>query len=207
MDFAGYSKIFASNKMTGRRGATVIEEHDLIQKILGGDSQAFQPLVERYNHLVYTAILKIVRDPNVAEDIAQEAFWQAYRSLDNFRGESGFSTWLTRIAVNKALDHCRRQRNVPQVQELGEDIPGPDDPQTEILKKEELWLVREEIQNLPAVYRKVILDYYFNDMSYREIAHQDRVAVKTIESRIYRAKALLRNSGIGGDEGGKVSAP
>lgn len=185
-----------------------IDDMIAIDKVLSGDRQAFRPLVETYSRLVFAAVHRIVRDSEAAEDIAQEAFLQAYRSLRDFRRESSFSTWLVRIAVNKALDYCRQQKAVPYTQELQEhSIPDcEENPETSVLRQEMLWQMREKVQGLPAIYRKVIYEYYFNQLPYKEIAAREGISVKTVESRLYRAKALLKESVIGG-EGENVSHP
>jgi RNA polymerase sigma-70 factor, ECF subfamily len=99
-----------------------IDEQELLKRVAKGQKEAFPPLVEKYGRLVYTAALKIVRDPFMAEDIAQEAFLQAYRSLGTFRHESSFSTWLTRIVVNKSLDHCRKAKHLPLPHDQGHTL-------------------------------------------------------------------------------------
>lgn len=183
-----------------------IEDLVAIKKVLAGDKQAFRPLVEANKRLVFTSVAKIVRDSDVAQDIAQEAFLQAYSSLVSFRGDSAFSTWLVRIAVNKALDYCRRQRVLPLRGEISDTLPCNDpSPESEVLAKEEVWQMRQQIKALPAIYRRVIHQYYFQELSYREIAEGEGITVKTVESRLYRARAVLRKSMAGGE--GNVSAP
>lgn len=163
-------------------------------------------MVEAHAPLVFTAVLKIVADKTVAEDIAQEAFLQAYQSRTSFRGESAFATWLTRIAINKAIDYCRWQRSQP----LPEVIPTNQAshepcPLLELIAKEDAWQLREQIQTLPPLYRRTINQYYFLDLSYQEIAKEEGISVKTVESRLYRARTLLRKTIEGGE--GNVSAP
>lgn len=186
----------------------IIDDIHAIKSVLAGNTQAFQPLVERYQRLVFTSVLKIIQDSQAAEDIAQETFLQAYRSLANFRGEAAFSTWIARIAINKSLDYCRRQKPLPQA---GEPMDYPaevsgSNPEAAVLRKEELWQMREQILGLPGIYRKVIYAYYFKQLSYREIAQEEGISVKTVESRLYRAKAILREPRTGG-EGEDVSTP
>lgn len=186
-----------------------IDEIQAINKVLSGDKQAFQPLVERYSRLVFTSALKIVRDRDIAEDIAQEAFLQAFRSLASFRGDAAFSTWLVRIAVNKALDYCRKMKDRDGAEDLG-DYPLAHDcgnsPEDLALRKEEIWQMREQVRGLPVLYRKVVYAYYIQQLSYREIAEREGISIKTVESRLYRARAMLRESVTGG-EGENVSTP
>jgi RNA polymerase sigma factor (sigma-70 family) len=187
-----------------------IDEQELIKRVAEGQKDAFPPLVEKYSRLAYTAALRIVRDPFMAEDIAQESFLQAYRSLGSFRQESSFSTWLTRIVVNKSLDHCRRTRHLPSPHDprvLSNNKAGPDsgpDPEAVFLEKEKKATLREKVMGLPGIYRRVIYQHYFNQQSYKEIALREGVSVKTIESRLYRGKALLRTTAGGGVEGDEM---
>lgn len=167
-----------------------------------GDSSAYQPLVERYRHLVYTTVVKIVRDEHTARDVAQEAFWQAYRSLNNFRGEAAFSSWLVRIAVNKALDFTRRQRRsrelpLEQSVELA-DCPAPG-PEEQVVEREMAAELLEHVERLPEIYRQVVRQHFIHYLSYKEIARREGVSVKTVASRIHRAKTMLRRM-VGGRE-------
>lgn len=190
----------------GAKGAVAIEEQKIIDQVIAGDTQAFRPLVESYNRLVYTAVVNILRDPIAAEDIAQEAFLQAFLSLDKFCRQSSFSTWLVRIAVNKALDHLRRERARPGAADLTDAIPSnAPTPEKVLLQEETLWQLREEVLKLPPIYRKVIYDFYFHKLSYKEIAAKEGVSEKTVESRLYRARGMLRQMKTGGE--GDVSAP
>lgn len=189
-----------------KKGAVVIDELAAINSVLAGDSQAFQPLVECYAPLVFTAVVKIVGEKTAAEDIAQEAFFQAYRGLASFRRESSFATWLTRIAINKALDYRRQRRDqpVPNAVLVGQASESPG-PQLELLAKEDAWRLRQSIRALPSIYRRAVEQYYFLERSYQEIAEAEGISKKTVESRLYRAKTMLRRNLEGGD--GNVSAP
>lgn len=183
-----------------------IDEEKIIDGVLAGDVQAFRPLVESYNRLVFTSVVNILRDPIAAEDIAQEAFLQAFLSLDKFRRQSSFSTWLVRIAVNKALDFLRREKARPQAVGLTDAIPSnAPTPENVLLVEESLWQLREEVQQLPPIYRKVVYDFYFNKLSHREIAAKEGISEKTVESRLYRARGMLRQKRTGGE--GDVFAP
>lgn len=183
-----------------------MEDSRLIKQVLAGNRQAFAPLVEKYGSLVYTSALKIVRDSSSAQDVAQEALWQAYRSLGDYRGEAAFTTWLTRIAINKALDHCRRAN--PLQEKSREDSadfwsPGPEEA---VIRGEQLGQLREKVEGLPNIYRQVIFDHYYSQLTYQEIAVRNNVSVKTVESRIYRAKLMLKTLMTGGGPGEQVSS-
>ena len=177
-------------RLTGRRskkGAVIIDELAAINRVLAGDKQAFRPLVEAYSRLVFTSVVKIVRDSEAAQDIAQEAFLQAYRSLANFRSESAFSTWLVRIAINKALDYCRRQRRLPRMEEIPEGLPGDGcGPEGQVLAQEEV----SDAKTDPGFARYLSPghhQYYFRSVLPK--LPRTRHHRKAVESRLYRAKA------------------
>lgn len=198
--------LFTSNICSGK-GARAIQDQELIARVLKGDQKAFQPLVTKYSSLVYSTALRITGNAAAAEDVSQEAFWQAFRSLAGFRFESSFSTWLVRIAVNKALDYCRQaEKHSPFREEQGVcRIPdaaggvGTPTPEETVIKLEEQAELYLKLKKLPVVYRKALLDHYYNRKSYQEMAHAENISVKTVESRIYRAKKMLKKMQVGGD--------
>ncbi len=175
----------------------------MIQKILNGDKEAFRPLVLKYQKLVYAAALKVTGEKTAAEDVSQEAFWQAYRSLENYRFESAFSTWITRITINKALDYCRQEKNRPYLTENAKlevqadlQVRSPEDILLEREQKKEL---KEKIDTLPVIYRQAIRQHCLERRSLKEIAAAEQVSVKTIESRLYRARSKMKKKKTGGD--------
>ena len=88
----------------------IIEDQGMVREVLAGKREAYRRLVEKYQGRVAAAISRVIGFRPEVEDLVQETFWQAYRSLGRFRGEARFSTWLMRIAVNKAIDFQRRRR-------------------------------------------------------------------------------------------------
>ncbi len=183
----------------------------MITRVLKGDKTAFQPLVTKYSNLVYSTALRIVGNPATAEDVSQEAFWQAFRSLNSFRFQSSFSTWLVRIAVNKALDFCRQvESHTTFLEENGvscrDDVSGGGgtlNPEESVVRLEEQAELYQKLKKLPPVYQKAIVEHYFNSRSYKEMAGDENVSVKTVESRIYRAKKMLKKMHGGGEINGK----
>ena len=176
----------------------IIEDQGMVRAVLAGEREAYRRLIEKYQGMVFTAIARIIGSRPEVEDLAQETFWQAYRSLGRFRGESRFSTWLLRIAANKAIDFCRRRREEERRRKGYEPevelIPGDDDAPERILLLNELKdRLYRHLDRLPPHYRQVLKRHYLDGFSYREMACEAGVPVKTIESRIYRARKLLRS--------------
>lgn len=141
----------------------------------------------------------MVRSPHDAEDVTQEVLLQIYRSLPECRLD-GFKTWITRIAVNKAIDWKRSRTRKPEELMDNEklamtgDLTGDGMPAAEIavLELEDQRIVREQVELLPANYREVVTAYYMENKTYEEIAAQTGLERKSVESRLYRARIWIK---------------
>lgn len=173
----------------------------LVERVQKGDKGAFDLLVLKYQHKVVNLIMRYVRDPELALDIAQEAFIKAYRALPRFRGDSAFYTWLYRIAVNTAKNHLAAQRRRPMDVEL--DLQDPeqyelhaklketDTPEGVALSDELQETVERAIAALPEDLRTAIILRELEGMSYEEIAETMECPVGTVRSRIFRARDAI----------------
>lgn len=172
-------------------------DEQLIQRAADGEKVAFQDLILRYQSKVYAVAYKVTKNQKDAEDIAQEVFLQLYRSLSQFQGDSTFSTWIYKISMNKALDYKRKMARTPSYQheEISANLSTKDTPENSLIKKEERELAHDFVEHLPPNYQDVVNLYYFQQQSYHEIANQLDIAVKTVESRLYRAKIMMRKYG------------
>jgi len=175
-----------------------IEDQGMVREVLSGKREAYRRLVEKYQGRVAAAIARITGPRPEVEDLVQETFWQAYRSLGRFRGEASFSTWLMRIAVNKAIDFQRRCREERR-RLAADDVPlaeipsSEEEPEPLLLAKEQEERLYRYLDRLPPLYRQVLRRHYLEGLSYREMAGEAGVPVKTIESRLYRARKMLRS--------------
>ncbi|MCA1030197.1 sigma-70 family RNA polymerase sigma factor [Bacillus timonensis] len=171
-------------------------DESIIQGILTGQTDLFKIIVSRYQHKVISVALKVTPNQKDAEDIAQEVFIQVYKSLENFKGSASFSTWIYRITMNKALDFKRKQSNIKQMN-INESYHLQDYssllPEAYILQKGEQETIRNLISKLPERYQSVVQLYYMEECTYKEIGDRLGIATKTVESRLYRAKALLKD--------------
>jgi RNA polymerase sigma-70 factor, ECF subfamily len=173
----------------------------LIRRVQQGDRSAFDLLVVKYQHKILNLVMRYVRDPSEALDVAQEAFLKAYRAAPSFRGDSAFYTWLYRIAINTAKNHLVAARRRP----AGVDIDFQDSEQFEAFSKlsdvdtpERLVLTEEigaavnkAIEDLPEELRTAILLREIEGMSYEEIAQTMECPVGTVRSRIFRAREAI----------------
>ena len=178
-------------------GGREISDDQIVRRILSGDEEAVRLLVERYWPHLYRVVFSIVRHPKDAEDITQEAFLQIFLSLPRYRF-SGLKSWMTRIAVNKSIDFKRRAKR--QHEELTGMVEKAacaaqgveDDVEQQFAEREIRRLLRNRLAQIPEPYRSVVFAYYIEGKSYRCIADELGLAVKTVESRLYRAKTWMR---------------
>jgi len=144
------------------------------------------------------AALNFVSDNHQAENVAQEVFLKIYLSLPRYRFE-GFRTWIGKIAAHKAIDWRRRQQKIAvkekimDIDDLLEDaIPNNDLPGERLIEKEQIEKLQTLYKQLPEKYRVIVEKYYFSDKSYQQIAKEEGIALKTVESRLYRARQMLK---------------
>jgi len=179
-------------------------DEELIARVLAGDEASYGTLVIRYRDYVYTIAVRIVGSEEDAEDVAQEAFVRAHRALPRFRGDSKFSSWLYRIATNRALTHLkkRRRRAVTVDIESGSHVEAviSDDgrseemsPELRVRDEEFRCAVRAAVLELPEQYRVVVTLFYLEERSYKEVAATLGIPMGTLKTHLHRARALLRD--------------
>lgn len=173
----------------------------LIKRVQQGDRSAFDLLVVKYQHKILKLIMRYVRDPSEAMDVAQEAFLKAYRAAPSFRGDSAFYTWLYRIAINTAKNYLvaagRRPAQFdvdlqdPEQYEAFSKLRELDTPEGLALSDEMREAVNRAIADLPEDLRTAILLREIEGMSYEEIAQTMECPVGTVRSRIFRAREAI----------------
>lgn len=171
-------------------------DKEIVEKILSGNTDLYRELVLRYQQKVFSVTLKMTKNPIDAEDLAQEVFIQVYKSLPSFKFNSEFSTWIYKITVNKCLDWKRKFKNQLSEIKLCEELKNCESktllPEELLLQKANKHNINLMLNRLPEAYRYVIILYYYNNLSYQEIAIKLQISKKTVESRLYRGKNLLR---------------
>ena len=175
----------------------------LVQQVQRGQQAAFGVLMRRYNRRLYRTARAIVKDDAGAEDALQEAYVAAYRHIGAFRGDSAFGTWLTRIVVNQSLQALRKSRRERVVVPFGdpaddEELEVADEPrytpESLMLRTEIRRLVERKIDELPAAYRTVFMLREVEDLTVEETAAALDIPPATVRSRLFRAKAHLREA-------------
>ncbi|KOP71274.1 RNA polymerase sigma factor [Cytobacillus solani] len=178
-----------------RKGGREISDQVLIQKVKSGNDHAFRLLVEKYRNDLFRTIFAVLRDQKEAEDAAQEVFLKIYTSLPQYE-DQGFKTWITRIAVNHAIDvkrkRDRRQEDTLEIVEYDFQGSQSESVEAEIINKERRTLVHKKLNELPANYRHVIYDFYIAEKSYQQMAEEQNVGIKTIETKLYRARLWMK---------------
>lgn len=151
--------------------------------------------MEKHRDYLFRSIYSVLKDQKEAEDATQEVFIKIYTSLPKYENQ-GFKTWITRIAVNHAIDMRRKKqrRKEEMTEELESHIGGSqaDDVELEVLKRERQKLVQKRLEEVPANYRDVIYGFYIQEKSYQEMASEQNVQVKTIETKLYRARLWIK---------------
>ncbi len=177
-----------------------LNEYDLITKLREGNATAFKQLFDGYSTLVYNVSYRMLQNRQDAEDVMQEVFLRAYRSLKHFRAESQLSTWLCRIAVNLSLNHQRRKKRerwlsldvFSENQEAAALTATSENDLDRTLEKGETErIVQKAINTLPKQQRVALLLHRYEGLSYQEIAEVMNTSVPSVESRLHRAKENL----------------
>lgn len=178
-----------------------LEDQKLIKLAREGDQKAFETLLKKYRNLVYHVMIKMVRNPQEAEDLSQEAFIKAFNALSSFNEEFAFSTWLMKIATNNCIDYLRKKKlrtysiDEPiQYKEEQVQIELPDHnptPEKTLLNEERRKLINDAIQSLPPRYRHVIVLRHQEEKSYEDIAEILKLPLGTVKARIFRAREML----------------
>ncbi|MDP6776875.1 MAG: sigma-70 family RNA polymerase sigma factor [Candidatus Latescibacteria bacterium] len=181
---------------------TEYDESKLVARAREGDRDAFGRLVWNHHVQIHNMVYALVGDRDDADDLAQEVFVKAYRSLPRFRGRSKFHTWLYRIGVNCALDHVRsrnRRRTLTldcdRSHESAPPDPGSSSPESSdsrVMRKELQAILERALATLPPDHRVAVVLRDIDGLHYDEIAYATNCSIGTVKSRLFRARARLR---------------
>lgn len=178
----------------------------LVEQAVNGDQKAYAELLERYRDAIYFMLLKMVNNKSDAEDLTIEAFGKAFKSIQQYTPNFAFSTWLFKIATNNCIDFIRKRKaNIISIDHPTEDVEGVSsspasnllsgglDPEENLIKHQNIQLIKEVVSKLKPRYRKLIELRYFKEYSYEEISDELELPLGTVKAQLFRARELLFN--------------
>jgi RNA polymerase sigma-70 factor (ECF subfamily) len=174
---------------------TTNDDNILIAAINNGDTKAYAQLVDRYKDLVYTLALRMLKHREEAEEVAQDTFIKVFKSLNKFKGDSKFSTWIYRVAYNTCLDNLKKNKkhlnNVAIDEFTYNKLDTIDNALDHIIKEEKSTLIKNCINKLPEDSSALLTLFYFEELSLDEISKIINVEANTVKVKLFRARKKL----------------
>ena len=178
------------------------DEQELVRLVQNGNTEAFNPLVRKYQQKIYNLIYQRIGDRETAKDLCQEVFLKAWQALPSFKKQSGFYTWLYQIAVNCSIDFMRKRNK--QILFACEELPQNEDDvlpmlqlqpsPCQILEKEELGhIIRKAVHQLPSGQRRAFRLRYFHELPIKKIASRLDKSESTVKTTLHHARQKLQN--------------
>jgi RNA polymerase sigma factor (sigma-70 family) len=196
-----------TSNSAAQRPPAALPDSTLVERIGAGDHPAFEALMRKYNGKLFRIARAILKDDSDAEDVLQDAYLEAYRHMDDFRGGSALGTWLTRIVINQALMRVRKERRrssiVPfrntqphESENLEAQVPDQtsESPSASVIRAETRKILERRIDELPVSFRTVFIMREVEEMSVEETAECLSISPATVRTRLFRARALLREA-------------
>ena len=182
------------------RDLSLVSDRELVAIAVDGFDGSFEELVRRYQRPISAYVYRMVGNYESALDLTQEIFIKVYNSLNRYRAEFKFSTWIYKIAHNAAVDHLRRTATREQSLVLGPegdtfDLPLESarlSPEQESERKERRGEIEAVVRALPANYRELIILRHSQDLSYEEIVEVTGLPLGTVKNRLFRAREMMR---------------
>ena len=182
-------------------------DKDLVEKVLGGNVNAFSSIIKNTEGLVAQIVFKMINHSEDRKDVVQDIYLKAYKNLKSFRFASKLSTWIGQVAYNACVDYIRKKKLV-----LLNDFPDKDDDESEtsiekniesdiytkadasLFQKQLAFILRDELEKLPPVFKTLITLYHNEELSYEEITQITGLPQGTVKSYLFRARKSLKNS-------------
>ena len=182
------------------RDLSLVSDRELVAIAVSGFDGSFEELVRRYQRPISAYVYRMVGNYESALDLTQEIFIKVYNSLNRYRPEFKFSTWIYKIAHNAAVDHLRRTATREQSLVLGPEgdtfeLPLESarlSPEQESERKERRSEIEAVVRALPANYRELIILRHSQDLSYEEIVEVTGLPLGTVKNRLFRAREMMR---------------
>lgn len=171
-----------------------MDDKQVIKRVLAGDKQAYAHIINTYKNPLYATILRMTKNPEMAQDFVQEAFIKVYEKLHVFDGQGNFKSWLYRVAINYCIDEFRKKSYQEKPSIIEENLlANSDTPEVILLKKERERQLEKLISALPTIERMVFLLRYRNECSYEEIGEILNIPLSDVRNKLHRSKKKMRN--------------
>lgn len=174
---------------------TINDDNILIEAINNGDTRAYAKLVNRYKDLVYTLALRMLKNKEEAEEVSQDTFIKVFKSLNKFKGDSKFSTWIYRVTYNSCLDNIKKNKKYHNDVAIDEytfnKLDTLDNALDHIIKEEKSVLIKNCINKLPEDSSALLTLFYFEELSLDEISQIIHVEPNTVKVKLFRARKKL----------------
>lgn len=169
-----------------------MEELKIIEMVQQGNTQAFSHLVEKYQDIVFSIALKVLKNREDAQEMAQESFIKAYRSIHTFQGKAKFSTWLYSITYNTCITHTRKKKPVTtQIESIPVSEEETVDATIELPQEERSRYLEAALKMLPEEDYTLVVLYYYEDQSIEEISHITGLTESNAKVKLFRARKKL----------------
>lgn len=173
------------------------EDQPVIEKVLAGDLKAFEILVRKYQKRIYYVALRMTKNHDIADELAQESFVKAYMGLSGFQKGKGFYAWLYRITVNHVLNFIKHAKFSVSLDSPGnraflENIPESPEQLNRLVDREELQRFQKALDELPPNQRMIFMLRTYDELSYEQIAEIMGCSVGTVMSRLFRARSKIK---------------
>lgn len=168
------------------------EDFSLIDRFTQGDQEAFAMLVKKYQDYAFNIAYSLAGTHHGAEDIAQEAFVKVYQNISSFERKSSFSTWLYRIVINSAYNYIKRQKKYTGLEYDPQPLDARKISLERLEHKDKQDIIKRSIEKLPFKYRTVLVLKDIEGLSYFDIARVLQCSIGTVESRLSRARVMLK---------------
>jgi RNA polymerase sigma-70 factor (ECF subfamily) len=173
------------------------EDSTLIRNVLAGRTECFTVLTNRHLRALKRHIGSMVPNATDVEDLLQEVLIKVWRRLSTLQSESAFSAWITRVAINEALQSWRRERSRPICQAFGDSdtfVSTNESPLQALIRSETAQIVRKAVHELPEKYQQVLNLREFEELSLREIAESLHSSIPAVKTRLFRARRMLQTA-------------
>lgn len=177
-----------------------MKDEDIISQILKGEQELYSVLIDRYSGKVYSTAYRYTHNHEEARDLVQDILIKVYNNLSKFKLDSKFSTWLYRIAVNSCIDWNRKNSSrliklawSSDENDILENLTDESaEPEQALLKQEHRELIEALVKEMPEIYKTVLILYYFEELKIQEMSLVLECPKKTVETRLYRARSILK---------------